>query len=105
MLDYANDIFKVYKVFGYEGQIGFIIFMSEYFCGFCNRFRVIVDGNLKVCLFGNVEVLFRDEFRRGAEEEEIWQFIEEVVKRKKKQYVGMFNFFKMKNRFMILIGG
>lgn len=46
--------------------------MSEYFCGFCNRFRVIVDGNLKVCLFGNVEVLFRDEFRRGVEEEEIW---------------------------------
>lgn len=58
-----------------------------------------------MCLFGNAEVSLRDELRRGAEEEEIWQFIEEAVKRKKKQHAGMFNLSKMKNRPMILIGG
>lgn len=105
MSDHANDTSKAYKVPGHEGQIGFITSMSEHFCGSCNRLRVTADGNLKVCLFGNAEVSLRDELRRGAEEEEIWQFIEEAVKRKKKQHAGMFNLSKMKNRPMILIGG
>lgn len=105
MSDHANDTSKAYKVPGHEGQIGFITSMSEHFCGSCNRLRVTADGNLKVCLFGNAEVSLRDELRRGAGEEEIWQFIEEAVKRKKKQHAGMFNLSKMKNRPMILIGG
>lgn len=105
MSDQANDTSKAYKVPGHEGQIGFITSMSEHFCGSCNRLRITADGNLKVCLFGNAEVSLRDALRRGAGEEEIWQVIEEAVKRKKKQHAGMLNLSKMKNRPMILIGG
>ncbi|XP_062594932.1 molybdenum cofactor biosynthesis protein 1-like [Saccostrea cucullata] len=105
MSDQANDTSKAYKVPGFEGQIGFITSMSEHFCGSCNRLRVTADGNLKVCLFGNSEVSLRDALRGGAGEEEIWQVIEEAVKRKKKQHAGMLNISKMKNRPMILIGG
>lgn len=105
MSDQANDTSKAYKVPGHEGQIGFITSMSEHFCGSCNRLRITADGNLKVCLFGNAEVSLRDALRRGAGEEDIWQVIEEAVKRKKKQHAGMLNLSKMKNRPMILIGG
>lgn len=105
MSDQANDTSKAYKVPGHVGQLGFITSMSEHFCGSCNRLRVTADGNLKVCLFGNAEVSLRDLLRGEAEDEEIWQVIEEAVKRKKKQHAGMFNLSKMKNRPMILIGG
>jgi cyclic pyranopterin phosphate synthase len=103
--DQANDTSKAYKVPGHVGQIGFITSMSEHFCGSCNRLRVTADGNLKVCLFGNAEVSLRDLLRAEAGDEEIWQVIEEAVKRKKKQHAGMLNLSKMKNRPMILIGG
>ena len=45
--------------------------MTDHFCGTCNRLRVLADGNMKVCLFGNAEVNLRDVIRRGATDEEL----------------------------------
>ncbi|CAK6962109.1 molybdenum cofactor biosynthesis protein 1 isoform X1 [Scomber scombrus] len=99
-----TDTAKMFKVPGFEGQVGFITSMSEHFCGSCNRLRITADGNLKVCLFGNSEVSLRDILRSGASEEELLQIIGAAVGRKKKQHAGMFNISQMKNRPMILIG-
>lgn len=96
---------KIYKVPGFQGQIGFITSMSDNFCGSCNRLRITADGNLKVCLFGNSEVSLRDVLRSGASDDELLQIISAAVGRKKKQHAGMFNISQMKNRPMILIGG
>ncbi|XP_028250419.1 molybdenum cofactor biosynthesis protein 1 isoform X2 [Parambassis ranga] len=96
---------KIFKVPGFEGQVGFITSMSEHFCGSCNRLRITADGNLKVCLFGNSEVSLRDVLRSGASDEELLQIIGAAVGRKKKQHAGMFSISQMKNRPMILIGG
>ncbi|XP_069743851.1 molybdenum cofactor biosynthesis protein 1 isoform X2 [Narcine bancroftii] len=96
---------KVYKVPGFQGQIGFITSMSEHFCGSCNRLRLTADGSLKVCLFGNTEVSLRDVLRSGATEEEILEIIGAAVSRKKQQHAGMFSLPQMKNRPMILIDG
>ncbi|XP_061599885.1 molybdenum cofactor biosynthesis protein 1 isoform X2 [Cololabis saira] len=99
-----TDTAKMFKVPGFEGQVGFITSMSEHFCGSCNRLRITADGNLKVCLFGNSEISLRDVLRSGASHEELLEVIGAAVGRKKKQHAGMFSISQMKNRPMILIG-
>jgi cyclic pyranopterin phosphate synthase len=79
--------------------------MSDHFCGTCNRLRILADGNMKVCLFGNSEVNLRDILRENRSQHELVDIIEQAVKRKKKQHAGMDNLSKMPNRPMILIGG
>ncbi|XP_064394576.1 molybdenum cofactor biosynthesis protein 1-like isoform X2 [Halichondria panicea] len=103
--DKKNDTSKAYKVPAFAGQIGFITSMSQQFCGTCNRIRLTADGNLKVCLFGPVEVSLRDALRGGATQEELLDIVGMAVGNKKKHHAGMLNLQKMKNRPMILIGG
>lgn len=100
-----NDTSKAYKVPGHKGQVGFITSMSEHFCGSCNRLRLMADGSLKVCLFGNAEISLRDALRSNCSEDDLLAMIGAAVKRKKKQHAGMFNLAQMPNRPMILIGG
>lgn len=100
-----NDTSKAYHVPGFEGQLGFITSMSEHFCGSCNRLRLMADGSLKVCLFGNSEISLRDAIRSGCSEEDLLLMIGAAVRRKKKQHAGMMNLAQMPNRPMILIGG
>lgn len=111
-IDDKNDTSKVqptlikyFKVPGFKGRFGFITSMSDHFCGTCNRLRVLADGNMKVCLFGNTEVNLRDEMRRSENNDKLIEIIGEAVKRKHKQHAGMENLAKMPNRPMILIGG
>jgi molybdenum cofactor biosynthesis enzyme MoaA len=49
--------------------------MTDHFCGTCNRLRLLADGNMKVCLFGNTEVNLRDVIRGGASDEELVDII------------------------------
>uniref|UniRef100_A0AAY5KBD8 Radical SAM core domain-containing protein n=1 Tax=Esox lucius TaxID=8010 RepID=A0AAY5KBD8_ESOLU len=100
-----TDTAKTYKVPGFQGQVGFITSMSDHFCGSCNRLRITANGNLKVCLFENMEVSLRDVLRSGASDQELLEIIGAAVGRKKKQHAGMFSISQMKNRPMILIGG
>ncbi|KAH9244167.1 molybdenum cofactor biosynthesis protein 1 [Batrachochytrium salamandrivorans] len=65
-------------------HLAFITSMSEHFCGVCNRLRLLADGNMKVCLFGNSEVNLRDSLRRGASDDELMQLVGMAVHRKKK---------------------
>ncbi|KAI5864469.1 molybdenum cofactor biosynthesis prote [Durotheca rogersii] len=80
--DHKNDTSKTYQVPGFAGKIGFITSMTHNFCGTCNRLRITSDGNLKVCLFGNVEVSLRDILREsnGGEpiDEEAYRVMRQV---------------------------
>lgn len=79
--------------------------MSDHFCGTCNRLRVLADGNMKVCLFGNSEVNLRDIMRTNGDDQALLDVIEGAVKRKKARHAGMENLVNLPNRPMILIGG
>lgn len=116
--DDPNDTSKVlgliqhYHIPGFKGRFGFITSMSDHFCGTCNRLRVLADGNMKVCLFGNTEVNLRDVLRRSSIDDELVTVVSaagigslDTVKRKKKQHAGMSELSKLPNRPMILIGG
>lgn len=50
--------------------------MSDHFCGTCDRLRILADGNMKVCLFGNTEVSLRDLIRSGIGQDELVQIID-----------------------------
>jgi cyclic pyranopterin phosphate synthase len=50
---------------GAAGTIGVITPMSHNYCGTCNRMRLTADGQLRPCLFGDLQTNLRDPLRRG----------------------------------------
>ncbi|KAJ2005523.1 Molybdenum cofactor synthesis protein 1 [Coemansia thaxteri] len=101
----ANHTAKGYRIKGYKGQFGFITSMTKSFCSSCNRVRVLADGNLKVCLFGNTEVSLRDLLRAGASDADVVSTISQAIKRKKQAHAGLDVLSHLPNRPMIKIGG
>jgi cyclic pyranopterin phosphate synthase len=66
-IDSANDTTRHYTIPNHRGRFGFISSMTDHFCGSCNRVRVLADGGMKVCLFGDGgkgEVSLRDAIRQ-----------------------------------------
>lgn len=49
------------------GTIGVITPMSHNFCSRCNRMRLTADGQLRPCLFGEMQTPLRDALRRGED--------------------------------------
>ena len=105
MQDGKSEVAKNFAIDGYKGSVSFITSMTSNFCGGCNRLRVLADGALKVCLFGNNEVSLRDAMREGANDEELMDVVSAAVGRKKASHAGMHDLAKMENRSMIRIGG
>lgn len=102
-----NNTSKTYGVDGWRGKVGFITSMSENFCSSCNRIRLMADGSLKACLFGNNELSLRDLLRNGTGDDVIRDQVRAAIQRKKASHSGMEQVDKDKalNRPMIKIGG
>jgi GTP 3',8-cyclase len=50
---------------GAAGTVGVITPMSHTYCDRCNRMRLTADGQLRPCLFGDLQTNLRDPLRRG----------------------------------------
>lgn len=50
---------------GAAGTVGVITPMSHNYCDRCNRMRLTADGQLRPCLFGDIQTNLRDPLRRG----------------------------------------
>ncbi|MGQ0813959.1 MAG: GTP 3',8-cyclase MoaA [Gemmatimonadota bacterium] len=50
---------------GARGTVGVITPMSHNYCERCNRMRLTADGQLRPCLFGDIQTNLRDPLRRG----------------------------------------
>jgi GTP 3',8-cyclase len=48
-----------------RGTVGVITPMSHNYCDRCNRMRLTADGQLRPCLFGDLQTNLRDPLRRG----------------------------------------
>ena len=97
---------KNFKIDAHEGAVSFVTSMTHNFCGGCNRLRVMADGNLKVCLFGEAGASLRDAIcARGAPSAALMETVSAAVKRKVAAHAGMHDLKHMKNRSMIKIGG
>ncbi len=77
-----SETAQYYAFDGFQGRIGFISPMSHKFCGECNRVRLTVDGQLKLCLHYDNGLALKPLLRQGAEDDEIRERIAAAVKEK-----------------------
>lgn len=103
--DGHGEVAKNFHILGFRGSVSFVSSMTSAFCGDCNRIRLMADGNIKVCLFGNNEVSLLDALREGATDEDLLAVISAAVDRKKAAHAGMDILPTLRNRPMVKIGG
>ncbi|HZC04161.1 MAG TPA: GTP 3',8-cyclase MoaA [Ktedonobacterales bacterium] len=87
------------------GELGFINPVSEPFCAQCDRIRLTAEGQLRTCLFAQVETDLRSLLRSGAGDAEIERALRQAVWHKElKHYIGDKRF-RRTARSMSMIGG
>lgn len=68
------------------GEIGIIAPVSEPFCGHCNRIRLTADGKIRTCLFSITEHDLRVLLREGASDQQLCDWLKEVVRQKEARH-------------------
>ncbi|HYM76495.1 MAG TPA: GTP 3',8-cyclase MoaA [Candidatus Dormibacteraeota bacterium] len=87
------------------GEIGIIAPVSHPFCGHCSRIRITSDGKIRTCLFSVWDHDLHAQMRRGASDEELAEFIRDVVaKKEERHHIGESDFVPA-SRTMVHIGG
>jgi cyclic pyranopterin phosphate synthase len=87
------------------GEIGIIAPVSHPFCGHCSRIRITSDGKIRTCLFSVWDHDLHAQMRRGASDEELGEFIRDVVaKKEERHHIGEPDFVPA-SRTMVHIGG
>ncbi|PYJ93791.1 MAG: GTP 3',8-cyclase MoaA [Verrucomicrobia bacterium] len=93
-----------YQIPGRGQRIGFIGAMTNlHFCESCNKLRLTCDGKLRPCLGSYLEFDIMKPLRGGATDEELKQFVLDVVDRKPEQHDFRNNY--KPGRKMVAIGG
>jgi cyclic pyranopterin phosphate synthase len=67
-------------------KVGFISPMSSPFCGRCNKLRLMPNGTVKTCLFGEGDINLKNTLENGFSIDEIKQSIRQAVARKPAAY-------------------
>ena len=100
----TNGPASYYQIAGREQRVGFIGAMTNlHFCESCNKLRLTCDGKLRPCLGSYLEFDIMKPLRAGATDEELKQFVLDVVDRKPEQHDFRHNY--QPNRKMVAIGG
>jgi cyclic pyranopterin phosphate synthase len=100
----TNGPAMYYQIPGRRQSIGFIGAMTNlHFCENCNKLRLTCDGKLRPCLGSYLEFDIMKPLRAGASDQELKQFLLDVVDRKPEQHDFRENY--QPNRKMIAIGG
>jgi cyclic pyranopterin phosphate synthase len=87
------------------GEIGIIAPVSHPFCGHCSRIRITSDGKIRTCLFSIWDHDLHELMRRGASDDDMANFIREVVSKKEaRHHIGEPDFVPA-SRTMVHIGG
>jgi cyclic pyranopterin phosphate synthase len=87
------------------GEIGIIAPVSHPFCGHCSRIRITSDGKIRTCLFSIWDHDLHELMRRGASDDDMADFIRDVVSRKEERHhIGEADFVPA-SRTMVHIGG
>jgi cyclic pyranopterin phosphate synthase len=87
------------------GEIGIIAPVSHPFCGHCSRIRITSDGKIRTCLFSVWDHDLHARMRRGASDEDLSEFILDVIQKKEERHhIGEPDFVPA-SRTMVHIGG
>ena len=102
---HASETARRYVFEDGVGEIGIIAPVSHPFCGHCSRVRVTSDGKIRTCLFSVREHDLAARMRDGASDDELAEFIREVVDQKEaRHHIGEPEFVPA-SRTMVHIGG
>jgi cyclic pyranopterin phosphate synthase len=80
---FGNGPATYYRFPGAPGTVGVITPMSHNYCERCNRMRLTASGQLRPCLFGDIETNLRDPLRAG---EDLRPHIEETLRIKPERH-------------------
>ncbi len=61
----------IFQVPGYQGKIAVIPAFTRSLCGNCSRIRVTSDGNIRNCLYSDMEYNLRDVLRNGGSDDDV----------------------------------
>ena len=88
-----------------RGEIGIIAPVTRPFCGHCSRVRLTSDGKIRTCLFSQTDHDLAGRMHRGASDDVLTQYIQQVVDRKEaRHHIGEVGF-ERPSRSMVHIGG
>jgi GTP 3',8-cyclase len=73
---------QIFRIPGFQGELGFITPMSAHHCPTCNRLRLTAAGTLRPCLFGKSEIDIKNPLRQGASEAWLASVWAEVISKK-----------------------
>ena len=80
---FGNGPADYYRFQGAPGTVGVITPMSHNYCHRCNRMRLTASGQLRPCLFGEIETNLRDHLRAGLD---VRPLIEETLQIKPERH-------------------
>jgi cyclic pyranopterin phosphate synthase len=100
-----SETARKYRFVDGRGEIGLIAPVSQPFCGHCSRIRLTADGNLRTCLFSQVDHDLKFLLRGGATDREIGDQILSIVATKEKGHRINEPGFVPPSRTMVYIGG
>jgi cyclic pyranopterin phosphate synthase len=104
-IDNVSSTSRRWLFAGTAGEIGIIAPVSEPFCGHCNRLRLTADGRVRTCLFSVVEHDLKSVMRGGATDQQVEEWLQEVVFQKEaRHHIGEPDFVPA-SRSMSCIGG
>jgi cyclic pyranopterin phosphate synthase len=73
---------RVFRVHGFQGELGFISPMSEHHCHSCNRLRLSSDGKIRPCLLDSQELNLKGPLRQGVSDDLLGYLFQEAIRLK-----------------------
>jgi cyclic pyranopterin phosphate synthase len=73
---------RIFRVPGFQGELGFISPMSDHHCGTCNRLRLTAAGQLRPCLLRAMELDLKASLRKGLSDQSIACLFQEAIRSK-----------------------
>jgi cyclic pyranopterin phosphate synthase len=96
---------QIFRLPGFQGELGFITPMSAHHCRTCNRLRLTAAGALRACLFGDAEIDLKTALRQGASEARLASLFSEAISQKSARPLLPPNPFPLHGAAMVSIGG
>jgi GTP 3',8-cyclase len=96
---------QIFRIPGFQGELGFITPMSAHHCSTCNRLRLTAAGTLRPCLFGESEIDIKKPLRQGASEAWLASVWAEVISQKFARPALPLAQFPLQGSSMVSIGG
>lgn len=96
---------QIFRMPGFQGELGFITPISSHHCLTCNRLRLTAAGALRPCLFGDAEIDVKTPLRQGASEGWLASLFAEAISQKSASFSLPPAPFPLHSSSMVSIGG